>query len=66
MGRNDMDHKYDIFRTYPDDGRPVWIEAVANLEQAKERLRSLPSFRSAQYRLFDPRAGKFVESEHES
>ena len=61
-----MDHMYDIFRTYPDDGRPVWIEAVATLEHAKERLRSLPSFRSAEYRLFDPRAGKFVESEDES
>jgi hypothetical protein len=29
-----MDHSYDIFRTLPDDGRPVWIEAVATLEQA--------------------------------
>jgi len=61
-----MDRTYDIFRTYPDDERPVWIEAVASLEHAKERLRTLPSFSSAQYRLFDPRAGKFIESEHES
>jgi hypothetical protein len=61
-----MDRKYDIFRTLPDDGRPVWIEAVESLEQAKERLRSLPSLRSAEYRLYDPRAGKFIESEHES
>jgi hypothetical protein len=58
-----MDHTYDIFRTSSDDGRPVWIEAVATLEQAKERLRSLPSLRSAEYRLYDPRAGKFIESE---
>jgi len=61
-----MDHKYDIFRTFPDDGRPVWIEAVATLEQAKERLRSLPSLHSAEYRLYDPREGKFIESEHRS
>jgi hypothetical protein len=38
-----MDGTYDIFRTYPDDERPVWIEAVASLEHAKERLRTLPS-----------------------
>jgi hypothetical protein len=61
-----MDHKYDIFRTFPDDGRPVWIEAVASLEQARERLRTLPSLRSAEYRLFDPRVGKFIESEPKS
>jgi hypothetical protein len=61
-----MDRRYDSFRTRPDDGRHVWIEAVESLEQAKERLRSLPSLRSAEYRLYDPRAGKFIESEHES
>jgi hypothetical protein len=61
-----MDRKYDIFRTFPNDGRAVWIEAVESLEQAKERLRSLPSLRSAEYRLYDPRAGKFIESERES
>jgi hypothetical protein len=61
-----MDHKYDIFRTFPDDGRPVWIEAVASLEQARERLRTLPLLRSAEYRLFDPRGGKFIESEPKS
>jgi hypothetical protein len=47
-------------------GSPSGLEAVASLEHAKERLRSLPSFRASEYPLFDPRAGKFVESEHES
>jgi len=60
-----MVRRYDIFRT-PDDGRPVWIEAVESLEQAKERLRNLPSLRTAECRLYDPVAGKFIESEHES
>jgi len=61
-----MVHMYDIFRTYPDDGQPVWIEAVASLEQAKKRLRSLPTPRSAEYQVYDPRAGKFIESEPKS
>jgi hypothetical protein len=29
-------------------------------------LHSLPSLSSAEYRLYDPRAGKFIESQHES
>jgi len=56
-----LDFAYDIFRKFAGED-PMWVEAVTNLEKAKERLHSLPKIGLSEYLLFDSRAGKFVES----
>jgi hypothetical protein len=56
-----LDFTYDIFRTFPGDD-PMWVEAVTNLEEAQERLHTLPKIEPSEYLLFDSHAGKFIES----
>jgi len=56
-----MDLKYDIFQKASND-EPIWVEAVPTLEQAHERLLTLPRLGSSEYLVFDSRAGKFIDS----
>jgi len=56
-----LDFTYDIFRTFPGDD-PMWVEAVTNLEKARQRLHTLPKIGQSEYLLFDSHAGKFIES----
>jgi hypothetical protein len=56
-----MDTTYDIFKRITDAGPPLWIETVASLEHAKQRLAALPSKERGTYMVFDLRLGKFIE-----
>jgi hypothetical protein len=56
--RGDMTVSYDIFRRLP--GGPMWIETVADLEDAKERLANLIESRPGDYFVFDASSSKIV------
>jgi hypothetical protein len=49
---------YDILKK--DAAALVWIEAVANLESAKLRIKELAARYEAEYIIFDQRTGEIV------
>ena len=46
-----MQCNYDIFKKYPD-GMFIWVEAVRDMEGAKERLKQLATLSPGEYKLF--------------
>ncbi len=61
FGVSDMDTSYDIFMRLTDAGPPLWIETVASLEEAKQRVAVLSSRKCGTYLVFDWRLGTFIE-----
>lgn len=56
-----MDAKFDIFKKLPD-GQPVWLKAVAGLEEAKSELVRMASASPGEYFLYDTRIGSVISS----
>ena len=54
-----MTRQYDIFRER-FDGAFVWVEAVQDIQQARNRLNTLLSSEPANYRVWDSSLHKFV------
>ena len=57
-----MNATYDVFKRLNDTGPGLWIETVANLEQAKRWFAGLSSKKPGTYIVFDSRLGTFIES----
>ncbi len=55
-----MDLTFDIFRKLPD-GKPVWVEAVEGLEEAKKRLTGLALISPEEYFIYSESKGIVVE-----
>ena len=58
---HEMDTTYDIFKRVAGAGPPLWIETVATLDEAKQRLVVLSSKEYGTYMVFDWRLGTFIE-----
>ncbi|HTP43881.1 MAG TPA: hypothetical protein VMJ13_04915 [Candidatus Acidoferrum sp.] len=54
-----MKSTYDIFRKFPDD-RPIWIETVQGLENARTRLSKLCETNPGDYFVYDPTTAKII------
>jgi len=50
---------FDIFQKLPD-GRHLWIETSATLEEARKRFQELVVKHSGNYAIYDSFVGKFV------
>jgi len=51
--------KYDIFKK--TDGSVLWVEAVEDIVKVKERLISLASQRTDDYRVWDSTRQQFID-----
>lgn len=56
-----MNRTYDIFRVHADS-KPLWVDAVVGLEQARERLNELARVKLGDYLIYDSRVSRFIES----
>ena len=57
-----MHAKYDLFRKLPD-GQPVWIKAVAGLEEAKSELGQIARSLPGDYFIFDTGNASVIPAE---
>jgi len=56
-----MDAKFDIFKQLPD-GHPLWIRAVAGLEEAKAQLAFLAASSPGEYFIYSTQNGCVVQA----
>jgi len=56
-----MNVHFDIFKKLPD-GRPLWVEAVGGLDEAKLHIGRLASASPGQYFLLNIRNGSIIEA----
>jgi hypothetical protein len=54
-----MDATYDIFKDQPEG--PIWVEAVAGLQNIKQRLVVLNETSPGEYFAYDSREARVVE-----
>ena len=54
-----MEMKFDIFLRLPD-GKPLWVEAVEELEKAKLHVQRMIEVSPGEYFIFNSRTGQIL------
>ena len=51
---------FDIFKRLPD-GKPLWIESIEGLAQARRRFAELTSTKPGEYFIYSEQRGEVIE-----
>jgi hypothetical protein len=58
--RSQMNQMFDIFTTLPN-GRPLWVECIEGVEEARKRMKSLATNRPGDYFIYCEKSGGVID-----
>lgn len=55
-----MSQMFDIFTTLPD-GRPLWVECIEGVEEARRRMKTLANSQPGDYFIYSEKSGGVID-----